>query len=76
MNNEETNMDLVTVAVENYPYQASILKALLEEAGIKVFLQNEYMAQLYGNTVGGIAVQVSNTDVEKARELLIESGHK
>jgi diphthamide synthase subunit DPH2 len=75
MNNEETNIKLVTVAVANQPHEASMLKAILEEAGITVFLQNEMLAQLYANVVGGITIQVPDTDAEKARNLLIEGGY-
>ncbi len=73
MENEETNMKLVTVAVINLPYKASMIKIFLEEAGIMVFLQNEMSAQLY--PVGGIVIQVPDTDAEKARNLLIEGGY-
>jgi hypothetical protein len=72
MSNEETNIKLVTVAVANKPHEASMLKTLLEEAGITVFLQNEMLAHLYANVVGGITIQVPDTDVEKARDLLID----
>lgn len=75
MKNEQTPT-LVTVAVVNQLPVATILQYLLEEAGIMVFLQNELMSQLYGgNAVGGVVIQVPDTDAEKARQLLIEGGY-
>jgi hypothetical protein len=71
MENEPTDAKLVTIAVVHLPTTATILKNRLEEEGIMVFLQNELMAQLYGdNTVGGIALQVLDTDEDKAFDLV------
>lgn len=75
MKNEEANQELVTVIVVNKQLTAYMIKDLLEDAGITVFLQNEMTAQLYANAAGGIVIQVPNTEVEKARELLKEGGH-
>jgi hypothetical protein len=77
MEKEQENNELVTLIEINTNQLASavMIQTLLEEAGIPVFLQNELMSQLYCNTVGGIVIQVPVTDVEKARNLLIESGY-
>lgn len=75
MENEKTNQDLVTIFVANQYPTASIIKDFLEEAGIMVFLQHEMTAQLYGNAAGGVSIQVPDTEVEKARNLLIEAGY-
>jgi hypothetical protein len=73
MENEQKNMELVTVADVNNLYEASMLKDVLEAAGITVFLQNEMSEQLYN--VGGVLIQVPDTEAEKARQLLVEGGH-
>jgi hypothetical protein len=77
MNKEQKNNGLVTLIEidANQLANSAMIQMLLEEADIPFFLQNELMSQLYVNTVGGIIIQVPNTDVEKARNLLIENGY-
>jgi hypothetical protein len=75
MKKEQENNELVTLIEVNQLATAVLLQELLEEADIPFYLQNELMSQLYGNCVGGIVIQVSSKDVEKARKLLIESGY-
>lgn len=70
MDTHPTNKALVTVATVNQHYEAYMLKALLEEKEISVFLQDEIFAQLLSNASGGIKIQVSATDAEKAHEIL------
>jgi hypothetical protein len=69
-------MKLITVAIVGQAYEAHLLKMLLEEEGIPVFLGNEAIAQLYANLVGGSEIQVPDTDAEKARTWLIENGYE
>jgi len=68
-------MELITVAVVYQLYEAYMLKTLLEEEGIQVFLRNEAIAQIYANVVGGIDIQVPAVDVEKTRNWLVENGY-
>jgi hypothetical protein len=75
MKNEETDQTLVTITTVDKQFTAYMIKDILEDAGIKVFLQNEITAQLYASAAGGIAVQVSDTEAEKARRLLNEIGN-
>ena len=42
---------------------------------IPVFYRNEIIAQVYANIIGGIEIQVSDEDAEKARNWLIENGY-
>jgi hypothetical protein len=72
MKNKETNNELVTVTTVYRMPTLSMVQAHLKEAGIRFFLQNELMAQLYGNAFGGVGIQVSAADAEKARKLLAE----
>jgi hypothetical protein len=75
MEKEQENNELVTLIEVDQLATAVMLQSLLEEADIPVFLQNEFMSQLYANCVGGIVIQVSSKDVDKARNLLIENGY-
>jgi len=74
MDTQETNTALVTVATVGHDFEAYMLKALLEEEGISVFLKDELFAQLLSGVSGGIKIQVANADAEKARQLIAESG--
>jgi len=74
MSEQQAN-ELVTITSVSQHYEAYMLKALLEEEGIDVFLQDEIFAQLYTNALGGIKIQVPNKDAERAREVLVENGH-
>ena len=72
----ETNPALVTVATVEQPYEAYLIKGLLEAEGIAAFLQDELFAQLLPSTAaGGIKIQVSCADAEKARQLLATHGY-
>ncbi|MBB6328257.1 tetratricopeptide (TPR) repeat protein [Algoriphagus iocasae] len=67
----------VTVATFQYPHQAHVIKSKLESQGIAVFLKDELTVQAYNflsNAVGGIKLQISESDYEKAYPLLKEAG--
>ncbi|MDR1878172.1 MAG: DUF2007 domain-containing protein, partial [Bacteroidales bacterium] len=51
MKNKQTTTELITIATIGEQLKAHMLKAFLEEAGIRVFLQNEMSSQLYGNII-------------------------
>ena len=71
----EIDTALITVATVEQPYEAYLIKGFLEENGIAAFLQHELFAQLFPSTAtGGIKIQVSCADAEKARQLLAERG--
>jgi hypothetical protein len=62
---------LVTLATFNYPAQAHLVKAKLAAAGIKSFVADEMMTTwLYPTTTGGVRLQIDETDVDQAREIL------
>lgn len=56
------------------PFEANLIKAKLEDAGIPSFLTNENYSTLYpvmANTFGsGVKVMVNEEDLEKALEVL------
>lgn len=74
MKKERTELQLVTIAEVDHPHEASMLKSFLETEGISVYLQDEIVSQFYTMAVGGIKIQVSNVDAERAHQLLVEGG--
>lgn len=67
--------NFVTVATYLSSVEASLARNRLEEAGIPAFLSGEEMvdmAWVLGNAVGGIKLQVPETDLEQARAALAE----
>ena len=67
------NEKLVTIATYQMPSEAGFARSRLEEAGFKCTLTNENLAALnwiLTNAVGGIALQVLESDAERASEIL------
>jgi hypothetical protein len=63
----------VTLAIFTYPHEYTILKLLLEQAGIQHFFQNETMVGVfpfYSNALGGIHLKVHQLDIEAAQKIL------
>ncbi len=56
---------MTTIATLTELSQASLLRSMLEAAGIAAFLPDEAMSQL-GPFTNGIRVQVADEDAEKA----------
>lgn len=63
--------ELVQVYTTDQEYQAQLLSDKLKEAGIEPFQLNK-RDSMY--PIGYIEIQVAAQDVEKARELIEESG--
>ena len=62
-----------TIARFSTPEEAHLFRMRLEAAGIPAFVQDEHVIQLdwlYSNAIGGVRVQIADTDVEEAREFL------
>lgn len=67
-----------TVISLSLPHQAHIVKGLLEVEGIAVTLHDEFTVQVnnyYSGAVGGVKVQVSESDFEKAESILKSAGY-
>ncbi|MCE3227695.1 MAG: hypothetical protein K0S32_2246 [Bacteroidetes bacterium] len=65
----------ITLVTYTYNTEAVVLVAKLEAEGIKCFLKNEHLLstqQFLSNAVGGLDVQVSQEDFEKAKQILEE----
>ena len=64
---------LVTIASFSFPHEAHIARAKLESEGIPAFVADEHtinMQWLYSNALGGVKVQVPDTFVKQANEVL------
>ena len=73
-------MPLITLRTFQYPLEITLLKSMLEDSGIPVFVKDEFtilMNPLYSNAIGGIKLQVLEEDLQKAIEVLkdYESGN-
>ncbi len=67
-----------TILTFTYPHEAHMAKAYLESNGIEVFIQDEMMAQVhnfYSNAIGGVKLQVRETDVEAGLKFLESGGY-
>jgi len=66
---------LVTIAAFHDPIQAHLSRMRLETNGITSFLADEYIVSIqpfYSSAVGGVRLQVRDTDVTRALEILNE----
>ncbi|MCD6505074.1 DUF2007 domain-containing protein [Candidatus Poribacteria bacterium] len=63
----------ITVATFDNPFKAHLAKSRLESSGIECFLSDEFIVTvnwLYSNAVGGVKLQVRESDLERASEIL------
>jgi len=70
----------VTAAVFTYPHEITVLKLLLQEAGIQFYIENETMTEVfpfYSQALGGLQVKVHPKDLEAVKEILrkLEDGN-
>jgi DNA-directed RNA polymerase subunit RPC12/RpoP len=67
-----------TVLTFTYPYEVAIVRGRLESEGIECFVQDELTVQVnpfYSNAIGGVKLQVKNSDLKQAVEILEETGY-
>jgi hypothetical protein len=67
-----------TVLTVSYPSEVAIIRGRLESEGIECFVQDELTVQVnpfYSNAVGGVKLQVRESDVPQAFEILKETGY-
>ena len=65
-------MGMVTVRQYTNPVELELDKTLLEEAGISVFIADEYRRSLGYGGVLGVRLQVEDADLDRARRVLDE----
>lgn len=64
---------MTTITTFSTPEEAPLLRMRLESVGIRAFVQDEHMVQmywLYSNAIGGVRVQIAPNDLEAAQEFL------
>lgn len=62
---------LVTIATFSHLVEANLSKAKLQSEGTWCFIADEHMVNwLYSNTMGGVRLQVMESDVQKAIRIL------
>jgi hypothetical protein len=72
------NEKLITILTFEFAHEAPIVKGKLESEGIPCFLKDELTAQVapfYSNAIGGVKLQVIESDVPQAIEILKEGGY-
>lgn len=68
----------ITIYTFSYPHEAAIIQGRLESEGIETFLKDELTVQtyhFYSNALGGIKLQVRESDVAIALEILKDAGY-
>jgi hypothetical protein len=73
-NNTDT---YITVLTFTYPHELAVIRGRLESEGIECFVKDELTVQVnpfYSNAIGGVKLQVKESDLEKAMEILRETG--
>jgi len=67
-----------TLLVRTWPHELAMPRATLESHGIITRTLNEHTALVnpfYSNAIGGVELQVSDDDFEKAASLLLTGGY-
>ena len=67
--------NLVTLKTFTYPSEVDVLRAQLESEGIECFVQDELTALVYPFAVGGVRLQIRESDIDKAKEILKDGGY-
>ena len=68
----------ITLKTFTYPSEAYILRGKLESEGIECFIKDELTIQsnpLYSNAIGGVKLQVKESDFNQAVEILKLGGY-
>jgi len=70
--------DWITILTFTYPHEAHLAKGKLESEGIEVQITDELTVQVhnfYSNAIGGVKLLVRETDLQRANQILIDSGY-
>jgi hypothetical protein len=73
-----TDDDLVTIARFSSAIEAHLARTKLESEGIQAFVADEHMIAInpiYDLALGGVKLQIKNSDVERARKSLGDSSN-
>jgi Zn finger protein HypA/HybF involved in hydrogenase expression len=72
------NEKFVTVLTFTFVHEVAIVRSRLESEGILCFVQDELTAQVapfYSGAIGGVKLQVRESDLNQAIEILKETGY-
>jgi len=64
--------NLVTLSTHSTMVEAELAKSLLEGAGIEAYIHAPHANALYPGVLGEVMLQVRESDLEKARDVLEE----
>ena len=70
--------NLVTIRTFTFPIDLAIIRGKLESEDIRCFVQDELMSQanvFYSRAIGGARLQVRESDLQRAIEILKEGGY-
>ena len=72
------NEKFITLLTAVFGSEIAVIQSRLESEGITCFLKDELMAQIYpfySNAIGGVKLQVRESDFNRAVEILKETGY-
>jgi len=72
------NEKFITVLTVIFPHEVAVIRGRLESEGITCFVQDELTVQVtpfYSNAIGGVKLQVRESDLHQAIEILKETGY-
>ena len=72
------NEKFVTVLTVTFPHEVAVIRGRLEAEGIACFVKDELTVQVnpfYSNAIGGVKLQVLESDLNQAVEILKETGY-
>jgi DNA-directed RNA polymerase subunit RPC12/RpoP len=72
------NETFVTVLTATYGYEIAVIRGRLESEGNTCFAKDELTVQVnpfYSNAIGGVKLQVRESDLNQAIEILKETGY-
>jgi Zn finger protein HypA/HybF involved in hydrogenase expression len=72
------NEKFITVLTVTFPHEVAVIRGRLEAEGITCFVKDEMTVQVnpfYSNAIGGVKLQVLESDLNQAVEILKETGY-
>jgi len=72
------NEKFITVLTVTFPHEVAVIRGRLEAEGIICFVKDELTVQVnpfYSNAIGGVKLQVLESDLNQTVEILKETGY-
>ena len=72
------NEKFITVLTVTFAHEVAIIRGRLEAEGITCFVKDEFTVQVhpfYSNAIGGVKLQVRESDYDQTIEILKETGY-